>query len=99
MVVSGVSLCLHGTSGRGGFGVPETALKPKPNPMRMRMSCPDCGFIMDEDSWPEVRKAGFDCPRCEAHYSEEDFHHEHSEKLLAMHHNRATADLTQEEDD
>lgn len=75
-------------------------LKPRPNPLKWRVSCPDCGYIVtDEDYRKRLVDGheGFDCPRCAAHYSAEDFHEELRQKHMAMHHNLAQADLSQEE--
>lgn len=68
------------------------------NPMRWNECCPDCGFVIDEYESNMVRAGGaFDCPRCKAHYTKEDFRHEMHEKHMAQHHNHAKADLSQEE--
>lgn len=48
---------------------------------RRQLSCPDCGFIYDEAYWAKAvtirDKKGYPlattCPRCKAHYTEEDF--------------------------
>lgn len=71
-----------------------------PNPLRVRISCPDCGWVSEMDGEKDkVNKdqTAFDCPRCGAHYSHEDFWAEHEQKVQAMHHNHAQADLTNEE--
>jgi DNA-directed RNA polymerase subunit M/transcription elongation factor TFIIS len=66
--------------------------------MRWRESCPDCGFILTEKEEHELkRKNAFDCPRCQAHYTAEDFLAELEQKHMAQHHNHAKADLTNEE--
>ena len=43
----------------------------KPRWMRNHYSCPDCGIIIP---FPDCEKiTNFDCERCGAHYSEQDF--------------------------
>jgi len=61
------------------------------NPMRFHISCPDCGFP------DEVQANEFDCPRCGAHFSQEDFNAELHEKAMAQYPRIAKADLSQEE--
>jgi len=63
----------------------------KPRWMRNQLSCPDCGLTFTEPELGEIMyprsKDGsyhpqpFDCPRCKAHYTEEDFWNEHQFKL------------------
>ncbi len=69
------------------------------NPMRFNTSCPDCGYVEDEleKRKRRLRQKGFDCPRCGAHYTEEDFLNHLNEKRQAQYHNHAKADLTDEE--
>ena len=59
---------------------------------RNREACPDCGFIPDEIQLEVRFKAGlgFDCARCGAHYSEQDFNDSNRDKWAK------TADLTSE---
>jgi hypothetical protein len=44
---------------------------------RVRISCPDCGQIVNYGSNTEP----FDCPRCEAHYPAQEFWSLHKDKL------------------
>lgn len=72
------------------------------NPMRWHISCPDCGYIETEEQSQRrhVLNGGsgaFDCPRCGAHYSAEDFETEMEQKHMGQHHNHAKADLSGEE--
>lgn len=66
------------------------------NPFIVNDSCPDCGFVPDNLTQKINADRPFDCPRCGAHYSREDYHHEMHEKFMAQKHNHATADLSQE---
>lgn len=68
------------------------------NPIRIHISCPDCGWL--NDSWlNEPSDVPFDCKRCGTHYSVQDFYEEHQQKLMAQKHNTAKADLSGEEND
>lgn len=72
--------------------------KKTPNPLRWRESCPECGFILTDIEAQQVEGRGaFDCPRCQAHYTSEDFARETNEKHMAQHHRHAEADLSGEE--
>jgi len=66
------------------------------NPFIVNDSCPDCGFVPEKYVQMVNESKPFDCPRCGAHYSREDFHKECREKFMAQKHNHAKADLTQE---
>lgn len=66
------------------------------NPIRARVSCPDCGWI-DFNKDPDAQMpGGFNCGRCGAHYAEEDFWKDHEQKLQALWTKRAQADLEYE---
>lgn len=70
------------------------------NPLRWRICCPDCGWIPEDRFLAEQFELGtkpFDCGRCGAHYSADDFALEMDAKHQAQHHNHAKADLSQEE--
>lgn len=73
----------------------DTPKKKRPNPMRLRASCPTCGWI--DARWDTSPKTAFDCERCGAHFSAEDFFRELDEKRMALRHNTALADLSGEE--
>lgn len=45
----------------------------KPRWLRRHLSCPDCGYVIEERDWDYYFKEGFDCPRCKVHYAGEDF--------------------------
>jgi len=65
--------------------------------MRFRESCPDCGFILDDFAMSKIESIRtFDCPRCNSHWTLEDFDAEMREKLQAQFHNMAKADLNNE---
>jgi DNA-directed RNA polymerase subunit RPC12/RpoP len=53
----------------------------KPKWLRQYLSCPECGFIVKED----LERLGgddnhFDCSKCKAHFSNQDFWTENIEK-------------------
>lgn len=64
----------------------------KPRWMRMNAACPDCGYVLKDENDGFTndfnRVAGlrgptnfrFDCPRCKAHFTGEDFWREHRDK-------------------
>lgn len=60
---------------------------PKPFWMRAHCSCPDCGMILDADNWSQAfdKASNFDCPRCKAHYSAQDFEAESAFKHSREH--------------
>jgi tRNA(Ile2) C34 agmatinyltransferase TiaS len=70
----------------------------RPNPIRSRVSCPDCGFDISL-SRAGLTLTGFTCPRCSTHYDIHDFWLEQYEKWLGQNHKRATADLSGEQDE
>ena len=47
----------------------------KPFWMRRHCSCPDCGFVINEGNAGAAfdRHGNFDCPRCNVHFSAQDF--------------------------
>lgn len=52
----------------------------KPKWMKRHFACPDCGLIVDEHDCPHeasdngaLKYQPFDCPRCGAHYTPEEF--------------------------
>jgi hypothetical protein len=76
-----------------------THAKPhRPNPIRRRVSCPNCGLNVDDKAGMD-RSCNFTCPRCGDHYSCFDFWHHQYEKWQAQNHKLAEADLSGEQDE
>ena len=79
----------------------------KLNPIRSRCSCPECGWFDPVDDFSGLQESHdehgnvlgiwFDCPRCQAHYSSDDYWELHHGKEQARNHKRAKADLSDEE--
>jgi len=63
----------------------------KPKWMRRHLSCPDCGLIVEIEDAPKYENWGapfvmglpavaFNCSRCKAHYTAEEFYADHDDK-------------------
>jgi hypothetical protein len=50
----------------------------KPKWLRSHYSCPDCGQVYSIEEIKHL--SSFNCKRCSAHYTNQDFHDENAEK-------------------
>lgn len=64
-------------------------LQMKPKWMRLNVSCPDCGLVINSDGYANVNGVmmsctdsawNFTCARCKVHYSSDDFWESYRDK-------------------
>ncbi len=55
----------------------------KPKFLRRNFACPDCGLLIPEG---DCGNKPFDCPRCQTHYTQEEFIELNQDKWKREHH-------------